>query len=136
MTVAARKPAEKPIPAIDIFRERCEARAILVEACLFDLQEVVDGLQADAERTGLVDELGQDQVQRMMAEAFAIVPKQTPISTLTSIPISSPKGAAASTLQAADYLVQQKDPARLKAWLAKHMRTERLAIIKHIRRER
>ena len=72
----------------------------------------------------------------MMAEAFAIVPKQIPISTPTSTPISSPKGAAASTLQAADYLIQQKDPARLKAWLAKHTRTERLAIIKHIRGDR
>ena len=61
------------VPPIDVFRERCEARAILVEACLFDLQDAVDGLQADAERTRLVDEIGQDQVQRLMGDGFAIV---------------------------------------------------------------
>jgi hypothetical protein len=140
MTAVARKPAEKLIPAIDIFRERCEARAILVEACLYDPQEAVDGLQADAERTGLVDELGQDAVQRMMADAFAIVPKevviQPPLATglgATSKP-HRPDGAATSTLQAADYLIQQKDPARLKAWLAKHTRAERIATSKHLHR--
>lgn len=75
MTAIARKPAEKPIPAVDIFRERAEARAILVNACVYDLQDAVDGLQADAERSGLVAHIGQDAVQRMMADAFAIVPK-------------------------------------------------------------
>jgi hypothetical protein len=71
MTTVDRKSAEKLIPAVDVFRERAEARAILVESCLFDLQEAVDGLQADAERTGLVDELGQELVQKMLADAFA-----------------------------------------------------------------
>ena len=64
---------EKTIPAIDVFRERCEARAILVEACVYDLQDAVDGLQAAAVATGLVADIGQDQVQRMMVDAFAIV---------------------------------------------------------------
>ena len=71
MTAVDRKSAEKLIPAVDIFRERCAARAILVEACLFDLREAVDGLQADAERTGLVDEVGQEPVQKMLSDAFA-----------------------------------------------------------------
>ena len=57
--------------AIDVFRERCEARAILVNACIYDLQDAIDGLQADAVRTGLVDEIGQDPIQRMIAEAFS-----------------------------------------------------------------
>ena len=60
MNVALRKPVTSPIPAIDVFPERCEARAILVEACLLDLHEAVDGLQEAAERTGLIDETGQD----------------------------------------------------------------------------
>ena len=59
------------IPAIEVFRERCEARAILVEACLFDLQDAVDGFQEAAVASGLVEEVGQDAVQKMMAEAFA-----------------------------------------------------------------
>jgi hypothetical protein len=42
--------------------------------------------------------------------------------------------AAASTIDAADFLVRQNDPARLKTWLAKHSADERAAILKHIRR--
>jgi hypothetical protein len=54
----------------DIFRLRCEARAILVAACAMDFIEAVDGLQADALASGLVFEIGQDAVQQIMAEAF------------------------------------------------------------------
>jgi hypothetical protein len=54
----------------EIFRERCEARAILVEACALDLHEAVDGLQQGAVDSGLVADIGQDAVQRIMANAF------------------------------------------------------------------
>jgi hypothetical protein len=70
---AARKLDAVVIPAIDVFRERCEARAILVEACVYHLQDAVDGLQQAAIESGLVAEIGQDAVQKMMADAFAIV---------------------------------------------------------------
>ena len=74
MSAPARKLDANPIPAIDVFRERCEARAILVGACAMDLQDAVDGLQdAAVENSGLVAEIGQDAVQRMMGDAFAIV---------------------------------------------------------------
>jgi len=137
---ALRKPTENLIPAEDIFRERCEARAILCEACVYDLIEAVDGLQADAERTGLVDEIGQDAVQAMMANAFAIVPrvgeaKAESRPTTATMPKPRP-GAAASTIMAPEYLVQQNDPARLKQWLAKHSAAERIAITKHLRGKR
>jgi hypothetical protein len=55
----------------EIFRERAGARAILVEACVYTLHEAVDVLQADAERTGLVDAIGTDSVQVLIAEAFS-----------------------------------------------------------------
>jgi hypothetical protein len=136
---AARKLDAVAVPAIDIFRERCESRALLVKACLFDLHDAVDGLQADAVRIGLVDEIGQDAVQRMMADAFAIVPKcadnkiTDQSSNRTLKESARPKlDAPRSTLQAAEYLVQQNDPKRLKAWLSKHTRAERAAITKHI----
>jgi hypothetical protein len=141
MTAAARKIDSRsdttPKPsAVDVFRERAEARAILVNACIYDLQDAVDGLQADAERTGLAAEIGLDAVQKMLADAFAIVPKfslrRENCHDVVTIP--KPRGAATSTLQAADYLIRQKDSARLKAWLAKHTRAERLAIIKHLHR--
>jgi len=35
---------------------------------------------------------------------------------------------AKSTMQAVEYLIKQNDPARLRAFLAKHTRAERLAI--------
>jgi hypothetical protein len=54
----------------DVFRERCEARAILVHACLMELHEAVDGMQQAAAEYGLVAALGQDEVQEMMARAF------------------------------------------------------------------
>ena len=53
------------ISAEQIFRERCEARTILYEAAELSLREAVDVLQADAERTGLVNMLGQDAVQSL-----------------------------------------------------------------------
>jgi hypothetical protein len=40
----------------------------------YSLHEAVDVLQRDAVRDGLVDELGQDEVQRIISEAFAAVP--------------------------------------------------------------
>jgi hypothetical protein len=59
----------RPDP-VDVFRERCEARALLVECCELSLHDAVDGLQADAERDGLVDMIGQDAVQGLLAAAF------------------------------------------------------------------
>jgi hypothetical protein len=55
---------------IVVFRERCEARATLCANGLMTLAEAVDGLQADAERQGLVARYGQDSIQEVLAEAF------------------------------------------------------------------
>jgi hypothetical protein len=52
------------------FELRCWARAYLWKCCEFDLHEAVDKLQTDAVRDGLDDEIGQDEVQRVMAGAF------------------------------------------------------------------
>jgi hypothetical protein len=57
--------------ALEIFRERCEARAMLVANGLMDLQDAVDGLQESAAAQGLVATHGQDRIQRIMAESFA-----------------------------------------------------------------
>ena len=56
--------------ALDGFGLRCWARAYLVEHGMMFLQEAVDGLQDVAVSTGLVDLLGQDEVQSIMAKAF------------------------------------------------------------------
>jgi hypothetical protein len=71
MTAAAARviPAARP-SALEVFIARAEARALLWQAGEFDLHQAVDELQAAAERDGLVTLLGQDEVQRLMAEAF------------------------------------------------------------------
>jgi CobQ-like glutamine amidotransferase family enzyme len=63
----------KRASAIDVFRERCEARALLFAVGEIDLHAAVDQLQADAMFSGLVSEIGQDAVQRIMSDAFAAV---------------------------------------------------------------
>jgi hypothetical protein len=153
-------PSAKSIPAEEIFRERCEVRAILYEAGELELHEAVDVLQADAERTGLVEAIGQDAVQAIMAAAFsgeqstssfspeeisearlrAALASLTPEQrddiafkpTLKKEATDRP-AAAKSTLRAADYLLKQNDPERMRRWMDKHTAAERAAIIKHIR---
>ena len=57
---------------VKVLIARAEARALLWAAGEFDLHEAVDKLQADAERDGLVAAVGQDGLQRIIAEAFAL----------------------------------------------------------------
>jgi hypothetical protein len=52
------------VPLIVAFKARAEARAILWQAGELTLQEAVDKLQADAERDGLTETIGQDAVQK------------------------------------------------------------------------
>jgi hypothetical protein len=69
-------PAQVPAPApdpIEVFRERCEARALLLINGQMSLHEAVDELQGGAERSGLIDAIGQDAVQDIMGAAFAAV---------------------------------------------------------------
>ncbi len=73
MTAAARNPAAPAVrvSALAVFVARAQARATLWrQAGEFDLHQAVDVLQRDAERDGLIDQVGQDEVQRIIAEAF------------------------------------------------------------------
>jgi hypothetical protein len=54
------------------FRARCEACAYLVDVGTLDFIETVDGLQIDAVSDGLVDAIGQDAVQTLIAMAFTV----------------------------------------------------------------
>jgi hypothetical protein len=58
---------------VEVFRARAEARALLWRVGEIDLCEAVDKLQTDAERNGLVDEIGQDAVQEIISGAFRVV---------------------------------------------------------------
>lgn len=57
--------------ALEVFRERCEARAVLVSNSLMPLIEAVDGLQESAAAQGLLKKYGQDRIQEILAESFA-----------------------------------------------------------------
>lgn len=59
------------VPTVDAFRARCEARAWLVAEGELTLPDAVDELQASAMASGIVDAIGQDCVQMIMADAFA-----------------------------------------------------------------
>ena len=104
-------------PLREIFRERCWARATLVEACEIDLQTAVDELQEYAEKSGLIASIGQDQVQAYLAEAFGKVPRagelEAAISELADA-LEAPRprsGVASSTLMAAEYLLRERREA-------------------------
>jgi hypothetical protein len=56
---------------IDVFRERAEARCLLVANGLMDLQDAVDGMQEAAVAQGLLKEFGQDEIQQILSESFA-----------------------------------------------------------------
>jgi hypothetical protein len=64
------KPRQRAaIPPLEVFVAHCEACAHLVASGDYDFHETVDRLQADAVRTGLVDEIGQHTVRAIMASA-------------------------------------------------------------------
>ena len=60
----------RSVSLAEVFKLRCEARALLCGLGEIDLHDAVDVLQADAVRDGLVDQIGQDAVQAIMAAAF------------------------------------------------------------------
>lgn len=65
--VAQRRGAASPL---DVLSLRAEALAYLVSIGEVQLTDSVDRLQFDAERTGVVDAIGQDAVQQLLADVF------------------------------------------------------------------
>jgi hypothetical protein len=74
---------------VEAFTALCQARAMLFARGELELHEAVDALQAAAVRAGLVEQLGQDEVQRLMAEAFGRVRDQQHVE-LIERPASKP----------------------------------------------
>jgi len=64
--------AIKYVDPLDVFIERAEARAYLWSISELTLHEAVDVLQADAERDGLIERMGQDEIQKILNECFAL----------------------------------------------------------------
>jgi hypothetical protein len=72
-TTKRRHAAAAKVDALAAFRLRCEVRAWLVVEGELDLQTAVDELQASAVKSSIIDVIGQDAVQAIMATAFAKV---------------------------------------------------------------
>jgi hypothetical protein len=69
MTAALARKA-RHVDLLNAFTERAAARAYLWFLGEYTLHDAVDVLQRDAERDGLVESVGQDVVQRIIADAF------------------------------------------------------------------
>jgi hypothetical protein len=159
MTARARRSEEgRCADPIEVFTARCEARAHLFEAGELDLHRAVDVLQDAAERTGLVTSIGQDAVQALMANAFQAI-QLVPDSSAPASPSNElyrlvsqvgVVGAAemqrayelglaarfrhrlpASTIEALNFVVRQKDPERLRQFIAARTPHERGLIRAH-----
>lgn len=69
---AARALAERRVDLLDAFVARADARAFLWSIGEYCLHDAVDKLQTDADRDLLIERIGQDAVQGIMADAFSI----------------------------------------------------------------
>jgi hypothetical protein len=58
------------VDPLDAFYELAETRAYLWSISEYELAEAVDALQANAVRNRLIQRIGQDAVQAIMADAF------------------------------------------------------------------
>jgi hypothetical protein len=133
-------------PIEEVYRARCEARAVLHVNGYLSLHEAVDELQADAERNGLLDLIGQDEAQAIMAYAFCAVDfrdddlsaaceraimigaaelvrrweaadsKRVPERPTRPAPYRPPQ----ATVDAFKFVARQGDAVALAAWLAAH----------------
>lgn len=50
--------------------------------------------------------------------------------------LNNAPGAPIATLHAAEFLLQQRDPERLRIWLEKHSMQERAEILRHLKERR
>jgi hypothetical protein len=73
---ASAKRAEAPINTLEQFRARCAIVASQYAIGRIDLIEAVDTLQDFAFTRGLVDEIGQDEVQAVLSAALASIQKK------------------------------------------------------------
>lgn len=118
------------------FPALCWARAYHWSQGEHSLQEAVDWCQDWAVTRGLVEFIGQDAVQAIMAEAWLPWRAELDPQTFTPPPPKTTGELPASMIDAAEYLIRERDPARFKAWLLEHTREEQAAIVAHLENKR
>ena len=118
------------VHALELLHTHAQARALLWQAGEMSLHEAVDWLQAFVVSSGLVDQIGQDEVQNIMAEAFmAVRDDYGPELEITPTPEQRSQ-LATSTREVIDYLLREGNPARLRAFIATH--SDRNAILQYL----
>jgi hypothetical protein len=127
MTAPARLVSSASADLAAVYELRCWACARLVVEGDVELHDAVDKLQSDAVRDGLVAALGQDRVQEMMAEAFALV------GALTAWDLGEAYGdhrgaLDGATLAELDVMIRQNDPQEFRKWIARLTVAEREAV--------
>jgi hypothetical protein len=125
---------------LEDFREACEAHAWFFQEGWISLHVAVDNLQRLAERWGLVDEIGQDEVQRVIAYVSVAEPPQPSEYEVnyvariitqweaadgkraapTPIRPEPRRGVPKATVDAFKYVVSTGDPEYLARWLREH----------------
>jgi hypothetical protein len=122
-------PAQPSLPAVGVLELRAETRAFLWSVCQMEMDEAVDALQAYAERSGLLDQIGQDAVQAIIAAPFGHYRKLIEPVEPEAVPLQpKPEPEAPrrshrtpqSTIDAFWYVVQLGDADYLTGWLAQH----------------
>lgn len=122
----------------EVFTARCAARASLYSSADLPLHDAVDVLQESAGTTGLIDRVGQDEVQRIIAAAFAPHQENREHNqcgidkTEDAYNSLSFTFAWACRLADAEHIVKHK-PNRLASWLSERTEYEREIIIGHLR---
>jgi hypothetical protein len=145
---ASAKCADAPINTLEQFRARCAVVASRYAIGRIDLIEAVDTLQDFAFTRGLVEEIGQDEVQRILTATVAPMLGKEPSDEYEGLSSTFARACLAadeqqqtrssallsersqhhvppSTLAAAEFLVRLGDPERLRARLAGHSAAER-----------
>jgi hypothetical protein len=128
-----------------VFLAQCQARALLFVACEYELHDAVDGLHAAAIKLGLVDQIGWDSIQAIMAETFASVRQlDRPLDLQDDVqpdPADEYAGLGhgfgwACRMADAERLIKHGNLQLLDHWLASRPERERALLIKRIRTSR
>jgi hypothetical protein len=114
-----------PLRTVDLviadFVECCEHQAWFFHEGWLPLQTAVDNLQRLAERWGLVEEIGQDELQRLIAGFPVIIPRINQPAEPEPTPAKKlPYRPPQATVDAFWYVVRTQSADYLAKWLAGH----------------
>ena len=142
------------VSAHDVLVERAETRALLwAENLIETIPAAVDPLQQFAKDSGLAAEIGQDAVQKILADAFAPYRCEQQNDTDNAQPVIEQRANESlgalwdrlndprrrsipqSTIEAFRYVVKYNSPEQAQAWLSRRRPDERAMLRKLLSNE-